>query len=161
MQPEIQTLAQKNLVGKRSIMSFANNQTFELWRSFMPMRKEISNNLNADLISMQVYEDTNYFSNFNPDTTFEKWAAVEVTDFDKIPAELETYILPAGLYAVFIHQNIASTANQTFEYIFKTWLPASDYVLDHRPHFEILGEKYKNNDPSSEEEVWIPVKLKI
>lgn len=32
------------------------------------------------------------------------------------------------------------------------------YEIDFRPHFEILGEKYKNNDPGSEEEVWIPVR---
>jgi len=28
-------------------------------------------------------------------------------------------------------------------------------------HFELLGEKYKNNHPDSEEEVWIPIKEKI
>jgi len=37
-------------------------------------------------------------------------------------------------------------------------VPSSDYELDNRPQFEILGQKYKNNDPSSEEEIWIPVK---
>jgi AraC family transcriptional regulator len=36
----------------------------------------------------------------------------------------------------------------------------SKYLLDNRPHFETLGEKYKNEDPSSEEEVWIPIKLR-
>jgi AraC family transcriptional regulator len=36
----------------------------------------------------------------------------------------------------------------------------SAYDLDNRPHFEILGEKYKNESPDSEEELWIPVKLK-
>jgi AraC family transcriptional regulator len=42
-------------------------------------------------------------------------------------------------------------------YIFNTWLPKSGYQLDRRPHFEILGEKYKNNNPDSEEEIWIPI----
>ncbi len=65
---------------------------------------------------------------------------------------------PSGLYAVFIHKGDASTAPKTFEYIFGTWLPNSEYLLDNRPHFEILGEKYKNEDPNSEEEVWIPIK---
>jgi AraC family transcriptional regulator len=37
-------------------------------------------------------------------------------------------------------------------------LPASGYELDDRPHFEILGERYKNNDPDSEEELWFPVR---
>lgn len=45
------------------------------------------------------------------------------------------------------------------EYIYGSWLPNStEYARDNRPHFEILGEKYKNNDPESEEEIWIPVK---
>jgi AraC family transcriptional regulator len=30
--------------------------------------------------------------------------------------------------------------------------------LDQRPHVEVMGEKYKNNDPDSEEEIWIPIK---
>jgi AraC family transcriptional regulator len=42
-------------------------------------------------------------------------------------------------------------------YIFNTWLPQSNYQLAPRPHFEILGEKYKNNHPDSEEEIWIPI----
>ncbi|MGK2861531.1 MAG: GyrI-like domain-containing protein [Chitinophagaceae bacterium] len=48
-----------------------------------------------------------------------------------------------------------------FSYIFNTWLPPSGYDLDNRPHFEILGEKYKNDDPLSEEEIWIPIKQKV
>jgi AraC family transcriptional regulator len=37
-------------------------------------------------------------------------------------------------------------------------LPKSEYELDYRPHFEILGEKYKNNDQLSEEDIFIPIK---
>ncbi|MDP5096829.1 MAG: GyrI-like domain-containing protein [Flavobacterium sp.] len=39
-------------------------------------------------------------------------------------------------------------------------MPNSEYQLDNRPHFEILGAKYKNNAPDSEEEIWIPIKRK-
>jgi predicted transcriptional regulator YdeE len=42
-------------------------------------------------------------------------------------------------------------------YIYTEWLPASNYELDNRPQFEILGVKYKTNDPNSEEEIWIPI----
>jgi len=42
---------------------------------------------------------------------------------------------------------------------FGTWLPNSEYALDNRPHCDILGKKYKNDDPSSEEEIWVPIKL--
>jgi AraC family transcriptional regulator len=53
-----------------------------------------------------------------------------------------------------------TTASKTFEYIFETWLPNSDYLVDNRLHFELLGEKYKNKDLDSEEEIWIPIQLK-
>jgi AraC family transcriptional regulator len=67
--------------------------------------------------------------------------------------------LNGGLYAVFNYKGL-NTDNRIFIHIFTEWLPSSGYVLDERPHFEILGEKYKNNDPESEEEIWIPVKPK-
>jgi AraC family transcriptional regulator len=31
------------------------------------------------------------------------------------------------------------------------------FEVDDRPHFEILGIRYRNNDPNSEEEIWIPI----
>ena len=160
IEPRIEILAEKKLVGKRTKMTFSNDRTFELWKSFMPQRKEIKNKSTTDLFSMQVYNESFDFKNFNQETEFEKWAAVEVSDLDTIPDKMEFYILTGGLYAVFIHKDAAGTGPKTFQYIFETWLPGSDYVLDNRPHFEILGEKYKNEDPDSEEEIWIPVKPK-
>ena len=140
-------------------MSFAKNKTFELWSSFMPRRKEIQNNIGTDMYSMQIYPPL-FFNNFDPKKEFEKWATIEVTSFDVIPDGMESIILPGGLYAVFLYKGDASKAEETFRYILGTWLPNSEYTLDTRPHFEILGEKYKKNDPASEEEIWIPIKQK-
>ena len=159
MEPRIEQLQEKKLVGKHIITSIANNQTFLLWSSFMPRRKEIVNTVSTDLFSMQVYPYDFDFTFSNLSVTFQKWATVEVTDFENIPEEMETYVLPAGLYAVFEYKGL-NTDTKIFEYIFGTWLPSSQYKIDNRPHFEILGAKYKNNDPNSEEEIWIPIKLK-
>lgn len=159
MQPRIETLTEKKLVGKRLTMNLANNQTFKLWQSFIPHRKEIRNNLTADLISMQIYPQSFDFTFANLNIEFEKWAAIEVANFDLVPDEMETFILSGGLYAVFDYKG-SSNDPQIFQYIFGTWLPNSIYTIDNRPHFEILGEKYKNNDLTSEEELWIPIRLK-
>ncbi len=160
MQPFIKNITSKKLIGKRLSMSFADNQTISLWRGFMPQRKLIQNPINTDLISMQVYPSGFDFDIFDPNAGFEKWAAVEVSDFDAVPDGMETFNLAGGLYAVFIHKGPASQGEQTFGYIFRVWLPASEFVLDERPHFEILGDKYKNDEPDSEEEIWIPIKRK-
>lgn len=157
MKPGIETITGKKLIGKRLTMSLSVNKTGELWQSFMQRRNEIRNYIGNELYSMQVY-DPLYFTHFNPNTQFDKWAAIEVADFDSVPDGMDTIILPTGLYAVFLHKGAASAGPATFQYIFGTWLPISGYKLDNRPHFEILGEKYKNEDPDSEEEIWIPIK---
>jgi AraC family transcriptional regulator len=147
----------RKLVGKRLVMSFADYKVGELWSNFMPRRKEVNNKLSNDLISITVYK-SNHFLNFSPTNQFEKWATIEVSNFDDVPSEIETFTLPGGLYAVFDYKGL-NTDDSVYRYIFGEWIPNSDYDLDDRPHFEILGDKYKNNDPTSEEEIWIPVKL--
>jgi AraC family transcriptional regulator len=155
MEPKIEVLTEKKLIGIRLTMSLANNKTGELWRSFMPRRKEIQGTLRSELISMQVYKQPVVFGDLHQE--FEKWAVVEVSDFGTIPEGMEIFTLPGGLYAVF-HYKGSSTDMRIFAHIFGTWLPSSAFILDHRPHFEVLGSKYKNNDPESEEEIWIPIK---
>ena len=159
MQPRIETLSEKKLIGKHLTMTFANNQTFKLWQSFMPKRKEITNNLTSDLFSIQTYPSSFDFTFSDPHTEFEKWAAIEVSNDQIIPNDMETYTLIGGLYAVFLYKGL-STDTRIFQYIYGQWLQNSKYSIDNRPHFEILGANYKNNDPSSEEEIWIPIKLK-
>ncbi|WP_159023106.1 GyrI-like domain-containing protein [Formosa sp. L2A11] len=156
MKPRIEILEHKKLIGYSFRMSLINNKTQLLWASFSPKIKDIKNKLTTDKISMQVY-DSSYFENFNPETEFEKWATVEVLDFNNIPEDLDFFNLEGGKYAVFDYKG-SSKDNSIFQYIFRTWLPNSEYELDNRPHFEILGEKYKNNNPDSEEEIWIPIK---
>ncbi len=160
MEPGIKILPEKKLVGIRLKMTLSDNRTFELWRSFMPRRREIKNILSTDLFSIQIYDQSFDFEKFDLNRPFEKWAAVEVSDFSSIPGEMESFTLTGGLYAVFIHKGAAAKAAETFRYIFEKWLPGSEYSVDNRPHFEILGAKYKNDDPDSEEEVWIPIKPK-
>ncbi|OYU95986.1 MAG: GyrI-like domain-containing protein [Bacteroidetes bacterium B1(2017)] len=155
--PEIRNVSPKKLLGMKLQMNYANNTTGKLWQSFMPRRHEIPNTLNQSLYSLQVYPPT--FSFADAQANFEKWAAVEVNSSENIPLGMEAFTLEGGLYAVFVYQGLSSDT-RIFEYIFKTWLPASDYTLDNRPHFELLDHRYKNNDPSSEEEIWIPIKLK-
>lgn len=158
MEPRIETLQDKRLIGTSVTMSLANNKTAEIWKKLMPRRKEINNNLSSELISMAIYKP-NHFAGFKPTNEFEKWAAIEVADFESVPNGLETFILKGGLYAVFDYKG-SSTDMRIFQYIFGTWIPKSGFLLDDRPHFEILGEKYKNADPDSEEEIWIPIREK-
>ncbi|MBL7998926.1 MAG: GyrI-like domain-containing protein [Candidatus Kapabacteria bacterium] len=148
-------MEEQRIVGKRRTMSFVNYTVAELWRSFLPRRNEIANTVTHDLISAAVYPHP-HIADLASTDEFERWAGVEVTGTDAVPDGMEILTLPRGEYAVFHYKGL-STDTSVFQYIFGTWLPQSGYVEDRRPHFEILGERYKNNDPDSEEEIWIPV----
>jgi len=152
----LETLSPKRLVGQRRVMSLVANTTSNLWRGFMQQRAMLP--AGGERYSLQHYP-LGYFTSSSPETLFEKWAALEVADpAFVVPAGFEVLDLAGGLYAVFLHQGPASQGAATFRYIFETWLPSSGYVLDNRPHFELLGEKYRNDAPDSEEEIWLPIK---
>lgn len=159
MKPAIKTIKEKKLVGKRITISYADYKIGELWGSFMPRKKEITNKLNNELVALTIYSST-HFTNFSPTNTFEKWAAVEVSNVDQVPPDMEITTLPAGLYAIFLYKGSVTGIAEFYQNIFTKWLPTAGFDVDQRPHVEIMGEKYKNNDPSSEEEIWIPVKEK-
>lgn len=158
LQPKIEMIAEKKVIGMRKRMSFSNYSAHSLWKNFMPRKNEISHQVTSDLISLTIYQPT-HFSNFCSNNEFEKWAAVEVSELGNIPIEMESFILASGWYAIFHYQGLSNDST-LFENIFTRWLPNSEYVLDQRPHFELLGKNYKNNDPLSEEDIFIPVKLK-
>lgn len=158
MHPRIITMPERKLVGMRITMSLADPRIGELWQRFMPRRKEIGNALSNDRISVAIY-GPGFFTDFDPTRPFERWATMDVPDFAHVPAGMERFAMPGGLYAVFHYRGL-NTDNSIFRYILGTWLPSSAYALDDRPHFEVLGEKYRNNAPTSEEEIWIPIRPK-
>lgn len=159
MKPVIRNFPGKTLVGLKKQMSFAKNSTFQLWSTFMPRRMEIRNTIGQDYYSVQLYPE-GFYENFDFGRTFEKWACLEVNQTEEIPDQMESLQIPEGMYAVFIYKGSNEQASEFFKEIFYTWLPTSNYKLDVRPHFEILGAKYKKDSAESEEEVWIPIKDK-
>lgn len=155
LKPRIVEIEQKHFLGMKMSMSLIQNRTAELWRSFMPRRKELNSIKHNEFFSLQMYP-SNYFDAFNPHAEFEKWALQEVDKEHEALEGFTPFTLEPGLYAVFEHKG-SNTDTQIFQDIYSKWLPQSGYALDQRPHFEVLGEKYKNNDPESEEEIWIPI----
>jgi AraC family transcriptional regulator len=144
--PEIKTIAAKQLAGICIRTNLAQNQNFELWSRFMPQRSSIPNQIGASLYSIEFFDEVENFHAFTALTFFTKWAAVEVSITDKLPEGISTLNLVGGLYAA----------------IYTQWLPQSGYQADHnRAQFEVMGEKYKRDDDTSEEEVFIPIREKL
>jgi len=158
-QPKIININDRKLIGSFIQTSLADNKTRELWQGFKPQVKNIKNKANTDFYSVQVYGNDFGIQPFTPQTVFEKWAAVEVSNFDNIPESLDPFKLSGGDYAVFIYKGTPQEFHKMASYIYGEWIPKSKYQLDNRPHFEIIPEHNKPNDPNAEEEVWIPIRL--
>tara|TARA_R110002073_G_scaffold72537_1_gene177404 strand:- start:403828 stop:404313 length:486 start_codon:yes stop_codon:yes gene_type:complete len=148
---------ERKLIGMRLEMSLTNNRTHNLFQKFIPRKKEITNVVSEDVFALQHYD----LLNFTPQTIFEKWACVEVTDFNEIPDGMESFLLEPGTYAVFTHIGSVTDFVKTFRSVLTEYLPTTSYSVDNRPHFEILGSAYLGpTNPNSEEEVWIPIAKK-
>ncbi len=156
--PRIEILLPKKIIGMSLETSLIDNKTVQLFKTFMPRKKEVSNVISKDVFDIRVYSSS-YYANFNPATNFTKWAAVEVSIFEQIPNGMKSITLEGGQYAVFTITSAESTPS-AFQYIFTQWLPNSEYELADRPHFDILGEKTQQRNPDAEEEIWIPVQFK-
>ncbi len=158
MTPQIVFIKELKIIGISHKLSLTNDTTFQLWRTFMPRRNEIKNKVNGDLISIRYYNPPFSISNFSPNNEFIKVAGVVVNSNEALPQGMETFSIPAGKYAKFNYKGLPQNGGDFFKNIFTNWLPMSGLQIDHRPHFDIMGEKYKYNHPESEEELWFPVK---
>ena len=155
MQPKIEITPERMLIGMSLETALIDNKTMQLFKAFMPRKKEIQNTINKDVFDIRVYP-TDYYQNFNPANNFTKWAAVEVSTFANIPNGMKAITVVTGKYAVFTIKS-ANSNSGTFQYIFTEWLPNSGYRLANRLHFDILGEKVQQRLPDAEEEIWIPI----
>lgn len=161
LEPTIKTIRARTLAGMSSETTLATDNPVILWQAFMPRLKELTTIVGNELYAVQVYDAGFVKGGFTADSVFHKWAAVEVSGHEELPDGMEQLIVPAGEYAVFIHKGPASAFATTANYIYREWLPNSNYTLDDRPHLQVMGEKYLGHThPDSEEEVWVPVKLR-
>jgi AraC family transcriptional regulator len=155
LEPSIEYIKSKKLVGIKMSMSLAADKTPALFRQFMPRQKEIHQGLNFKIYELVTYPPE-YFTSLDLHRTFEKWVAREVKEYELIPESMETFDLIEGQYARFDYKGLSSDKS-IYQYIYSQWFPKSEYYLDSRPHFNILSGKTKLNDPNSEEEIWIPI----
>jgi AraC family transcriptional regulator len=86
--------------------------------------------------------------------------AVEVSDLNIINPNLTGKYIPPARYLRFIHKGLSCKVGLTYQYIYESWLPKTDYRLPFPYNFELYGEKFLGADnPESESEIYIPVKV--
>jgi AraC family transcriptional regulator len=161
MKHRIEQTKDRYVVGMKTNLTIQSIQqeTGNLARQFMPRRHEVVSRIGKHVFSIQDYGNLQ-MKDITPQTTFEKWIGIEVSNFDAIPEGMEKFVLKAGTYAVFTYKGSIQDFPKSRQYIFQDWLPNSNYKIDNKAHFEELSEDYSKDLQNTEEDVWIPVKLK-
>ena len=161
MTVDVVELNEIHLAGMFTTMSLQRNTTYQLWNKFMKSYIGAGLPRDANMYSVSDYGTSIIDGSFSPALEYQKWACAEEHPELMKLAGVHTLVIPAGLYATLEHHGEARMIGNTIGKFYSQWLPDSDYVLDERLHFELMGERYLGHEnPNSVEELFIPVKHK-
>ncbi|RON41169.1 GyrI-like domain-containing protein [Pseudomonas frederiksbergensis] len=121
-----------------------------LWETFIPEIGHIPNQKG----------EVTYGICCNPDGKggFEYIAGVEISKLDDLPDKYRWVEVQPQHYAVFEHKGSLDTLPQTFQYIWKTWLPQSGRAAADAPEFERYSEDFNPKLNTGVLEIWLPLK---
>jgi AraC family transcriptional regulator len=96
----------------------------------------------------------------NPDGKggFEYIAGVEISKLDDLPEKYRWIEVQPQKYAVFEHKGSLDALPQTFQYIWKTWLPKSGHEAADAPEFERYSDDFNPKLNTGVLEIWLPLK---
>ncbi|MHC8383185.1 GyrI-like domain-containing protein [Pseudomonas sp. LB3P14] len=96
----------------------------------------------------------------NPDGKggFEYIAGVEIDKLDDLPDKYRWVEVQPQRYAVFEHKGSLDNLPQTFQYIWKTWLPQSGHHAADAPEFERYSDDFNPKLNTGVLEIWLPLK---
>ncbi len=155
MQPRFEHLDALTVVGLAGQFTMENNTIPQLWDKFNPRAMEIQDARYDCCLGLCYYEP-----NYEKGKTFTYMAGRIVNQANDIPQGMTVREVPASDYAVFEHKGSLETLQKTYDYIFREWLPASEYEMVPQDDFEWYDYRFKFGQPDSILEIWIPVKKK-
>ena len=121
----------------------------KLWKTFMPHIGQVPAQKG----------DVTYGICCNPDGQggFEYIAGVEISKLDDLPERYRWIEVQPQQYAVFEHTGSLDTLPQTFQYIWKTWLPGSGRTAADAPEFERYSADFNPETGTGTLEIWVPL----
>lgn len=145
IQPEIREILGFKVVGlqRQTEMGKTMEHLPKLWDQFMSRMSEIKN---------RTKENVGYGISISSDPMPKKFtyvAGAEVTDDSEIPDGMTSITIRPGKYVVFTHKGPVARVGETYDAIWKEWLPTSGKRIDMTaPCLERYDERFKDDDNS-------------
>lgn len=155
LEPEFIELGAIFLIGSVAFERGTPEMITQLWAHFPAEISSIPNRI----IPERYYQIVFWPDQYDLEGSF-LMCAVEVEDLNHINPSLVGKFLPPARYLRFIHKGCSYNVGLTYQYIYESWLPKTDYKLSLPYNFELYGEKFLGpDDPDSESEIYIPVEI--
>lgn len=151
MEPKILELDGFKFVGLRYFGDNKNQEIKGLWGEFnknCDKFKHVKTNSPAIGLCIMIpgeMEKFEYSAGFMVDST---------ADMDPMFVSRD---VPPSKYAVFTHKGLLTNLMETYQYIFGVWAKKTDYKINELLNFEWYDDRFKDNDPSSEFDIYIPI----
>jgi predicted transcriptional regulator YdeE len=150
MKPRIVERGAFTVVGLKYRGKNEEGEIPQMWQALGPRTGEIAN----------MADDTAAYgisANMDRDTgEFDYVAGFEVSSARDLPQGMVAFGVPAGRYAVFT--TTLPKIGETFHNAYNTWLPQSGHQPTGGPEFEVYDEQFDPQDPTSEFDLYIPIK---
>lgn len=155
MEPKIIFDKEFKIAGIKASVKPGSGSIDDLWHEFNSRRVEIENTVNPN-VALGLCE---YMPNITDESEFSYCACVEVTDFEGIPKDITIKTIPTSKYAVFTHKGPMTGLKATYDFIYGTWLPKSDYELAERDTIEWYDSRSSDlSSPDYEFDIYLPLK---
>lgn len=129
-----------------------NPNMMQLWQDFGGQVQRVRGQANPGLFYGAMH-------NYDMQTgQFDYLAAVEVEAGQEAPEGMVVWQVPAQTYAVF--ETTLPEIGPAYEYIYGPWIAGADFERTDGPEFELYGEEFNPEDPSSKMHIYIPVQPK-
>jgi len=89
---------------------------------------------------------------------FSYFAGIQLKPGLKYPKTFIKIRLPKQLYAIFTHTATVERLEETYRYIYGTWLFRSGLELARRPDVQFFSEAFIRNSGQPVIEIWVPIK---
>lgn len=149
--PVIISMGELYLTGME-IRGLDSNQIGKLWNSFRKRAAEMDRRRDRESVYYALIELT------GTDWEVSYTACVEVSEAGRTPEGMVDKILPPTTYAVFSHKGTVARIQDTFQYIYSTWLPKSGKLRMNQPEFARYDHRYLGPlHKDSEFDIYIPI----
>jgi len=146
------------LVGLSCQTTMATNSIPQLWDEFNKVCDKIADNVHRGRAIGVCSSEPDV--EMTEDTPFTYTAGVEVSGFENAAKEMVQKEMPGSEYAVFEHKGSLETLHETYQAIYGSWFPASEYVQTADYDFELYDERFCFGAEDSVMEIWVPVRKK-